>query len=41
MHVWSGKSPKIKNEKYVVWAGPSSLPYLSCYSHLGVLVHRE
>ena len=24
MHVWSGKSPDFKNEKYVVWQGPAS-----------------
>ena len=29
------------NEKCVVWAGPSLLPYLCCYFHLGVSVHRE
>ena len=30
-----------RNDRYVVWAGPSLLPYLCCYFRLGVSVHRE
>ena len=37
----TGRVPVFRNEKYVVWAGPSLLPYLSCYSCLGISVHRK
>ena len=36
MHVRSGRSSDLENEKYVIWAGPSLLRALSCCSHLGV-----
>ena len=41
MHVWSGQSPNFKNEKYVVWAAPNLLSWLSYSSSLGVMIHRE
>ena len=36
---WLGSSLDFEN--YVVWAGSSLFPYLSCYSCLGVSVHSE
>ena len=39
--VWLGRFPHFKNEKCMVWAGPSLLSYSSCCSYFGVLVLRE
>ena len=40
-HVWLGRSPPLENDKHEVWAGPSLLFQLCCYSHLGVLIHGK
>ena len=32
MHIWLGRSPDFKNKKYMVWAGPSLLPYILLFS---------
>ena len=39
--VWLGRSPDFGNKKYAICAGFSLLPYLPCYSCLGVSVNRE